>query len=116
MKEKKLVSRGKAGSTIYNQLGDTDPKQVKGFKEYMYKGVNYEDYGHVVYRFPNQYGASLVQFPNNQTIEMVVLFFPYDDQDEYMISNQIKLHEDGDYTKEDYKEILPDLIRIFKIK
>lgn len=64
-----------------------NPGVVKEYEEYMTKGTNIDFNNQVIYRFSNGYGASVIKGKGSYGLEVLQLYFPENDSDEYILGN-----------------------------
>ena len=59
----------------------------ESLKPFMYHGEDYETHGHIMFRFPNGYGASITHGRGTYGLEMAKIIF-IDESDEYDIRQE----------------------------
>jgi hypothetical protein len=87
--ENVLSFLGEIGSEIEKQRQLNAPKKLidEEFKPFMYHGDGYETHGHIILRFPNGYGASVVNGRGTYKLELAKIFF-VDEAGEYDVCEE----------------------------
>lgn len=65
------------------QKRQSDRTLCRKYRRYAFKGVGYEDNNQIIYRFPNHYGASVIDGFGSQGLELMPVHFFDNDYHHY---------------------------------
>lgn len=75
---------------------------IDEYKDYVSDGANKDFNNQVIYRFPNGHGASVIHGKGSYGLELLQIYFPYDDNDYFTHGSE----QHTKLTKEELKRTL----------